>query len=196
MAEYSKNDIEYLAAKKYYEGTATVDTMATQLGSVTETAPANDTASSGLNGRLQRIAQRLTSLIALLPTALGQALKAACLPVVTPVPLQTSSYATLSALGTYTSLTGTAPYRSFAVAVGYTAFAAGDTVVFEASYDGGTWVPVGLRSNAGTYVTSTTAAGVFVADQYLMKGISRIRVRKSVHVGTTDCYWAYTSEQG
>ena len=42
----------------------------TKTGSLTETAPASDTASSGLNGRLQRIAQRLTSLIALLPTAL------------------------------------------------------------------------------------------------------------------------------
>jgi len=37
-----------------------------KLGSLTETAPASDTASSGLNGRLQRIAQRLTSLITLL----------------------------------------------------------------------------------------------------------------------------------
>lgn len=43
----------------------------TKTGSLTETAPATDTASSGLNGRLQRIAQRLTSLIALLPTGLG-----------------------------------------------------------------------------------------------------------------------------
>jgi hypothetical protein len=43
----------------------------TKAGSLTEAAPASDTASSGLNGRLQRIAQRLTSLIALLPTALG-----------------------------------------------------------------------------------------------------------------------------
>jgi hypothetical protein len=42
-----------------------------ELGIVTETAPVSDTASSGLNGRLQRIAQRLSSLIALLPTALG-----------------------------------------------------------------------------------------------------------------------------
>jgi hypothetical protein len=41
------------------------------IGSLTETAPATDTASSGLNGRLQRVAQRLTSLIALLPAALG-----------------------------------------------------------------------------------------------------------------------------
>lgn len=40
-------------------------------GGLTETAPATDTASSGLNGRLQRIAQRITSLIALLPAALG-----------------------------------------------------------------------------------------------------------------------------
>jgi len=41
-----------------------------KVGSLTETAPASDTASSGLNGRLQRIAQRLTTLIALLPSAL------------------------------------------------------------------------------------------------------------------------------
>jgi hypothetical protein len=44
---------------------------ADSIGSLTETAPATDTASSGLNGRLQRIAQRITSLIALLPVALG-----------------------------------------------------------------------------------------------------------------------------
>lgn len=43
----------------------------TLIGAVTETAPASDIAPSGLNGRLQRIAQRLTSLIALLPTALS-----------------------------------------------------------------------------------------------------------------------------
>lgn len=43
-----------------------------RLGILTETAPASDTASSGLNGRLQRIAQRITSLI----TALGSPLQA------------------------------------------------------------------------------------------------------------------------
>lgn len=36
----------------------------TSTGALTEAAPANDTASSGLNGRLQRIAQNVTSLIA------------------------------------------------------------------------------------------------------------------------------------
>ena len=50
---------------------ASITTTNTEIGIVTETAPATDTASSGLNGRLQRVAQRLTSLIALLPTALG-----------------------------------------------------------------------------------------------------------------------------
>ncbi len=46
-------------------------TSNTRIGDVTEAAPASDTASSGLNGRLQRIAQRITSLIALLPASLG-----------------------------------------------------------------------------------------------------------------------------
>ena len=43
---------------------ANTDTLETLTGIVTETAPANDTASSGLNGRLQRIAQRVTTAIA------------------------------------------------------------------------------------------------------------------------------------
>jgi hypothetical protein len=49
---------------------ATVTTTNTEIGGLTEAAPASDTASSGLNGRLQRVAQRITSLIALLPSAL------------------------------------------------------------------------------------------------------------------------------
>jgi hypothetical protein len=49
---------------------ATVTTTNTEIGGLTEAAPASDTASSGLNGRLQRVAQRLTSLISLLPSAL------------------------------------------------------------------------------------------------------------------------------
>jgi hypothetical protein len=50
---------------------ASDDDLQGKVGSLTETAPASDTASSGLNGRLQRIAQRVSSLIALLPTSLG-----------------------------------------------------------------------------------------------------------------------------
>lgn len=65
-------------------GAATSANQASELtliGAVTETAPVSDTASSGLNGRLQRIAQRLSSLIALLPTSLGQKTSAASLAV-------------------------------------------------------------------------------------------------------------------
>ncbi len=64
---------------------AATDTVATAngvlVGAVNETAPASDTASSGLNGRLQRIAQRLTSMIAQLPATLGQKAMAASLAV-------------------------------------------------------------------------------------------------------------------
>ena len=52
-----------------------------QVGATTESAPASDTAASGLNGRLQRIAQRITSLIALFPASLGQKTMAAAFPV-------------------------------------------------------------------------------------------------------------------
>lgn len=48
------------------------------IGATNESAAASDTATSGLNGLLKRIAQRLTSLIALFPAALttnGSALK-------------------------------------------------------------------------------------------------------------------------
>jgi hypothetical protein len=62
-------------------GAATEATLDARTGALTEAAPGTDTASSGLNGRLQRIAQRLTSLIALLPAALGQTTKAASLSV-------------------------------------------------------------------------------------------------------------------
>lgn len=70
-----------------------------QTGSLTETAPATDTASSGLNGRLQRIAQRITSLIALIPASLGTKSAATSLAVA----LSTEDAATIG------SLTETAP---------------------------------------------------------------------------------------
>lgn len=59
------------AAGSFSVTIASDDGVQSKLGIVTETAPASDTASSGLNGRLQRVAQRLTSLIALVPTSLG-----------------------------------------------------------------------------------------------------------------------------
>lgn len=61
---------------------ASDDSSLALLGAVNETAPATDTASSGHSGRLQRIAQRLTSLIALVPASLGQKAMSASMAVV------------------------------------------------------------------------------------------------------------------
>ena len=61
-------------------GTTAVDLPAL-LGATNETAPTTDTGSSGLSGRLQRIAQHITSLIDLLPASLGQKTKALSFPV-------------------------------------------------------------------------------------------------------------------
>lgn len=71
-------DITQTAAVNLIKGAGakdftTLDTLLdARVGPLTETAPATDTASSGLNGRLQRIAQLITSLITLIPASLGQ----------------------------------------------------------------------------------------------------------------------------
>ena len=90
-------------------GVATETTLAAAnvlIGAVNETAPASDTASSGSNGRLQRIAQRITSLIALLPASLGAKTGANSLSVVPasdatyPVSAAAASNATSTAYAT------------------------------------------------------------------------------------------------
>jgi hypothetical protein len=58
------------------------DAEAVLIGAVNETAPVTDTASSGLNGRLQRLALLISNLASRWPAALGQALGAESFPVV------------------------------------------------------------------------------------------------------------------
>jgi hypothetical protein len=74
------------------------------LGAVTETAPASDTASSGLNGRLQRIAQRLTAMISQLPASLGIKTAAASLSV---APASDAVFATAPAPSVLANRSGT-----------------------------------------------------------------------------------------
>ncbi len=104
-----------LASSPLPTGAATEATLAsrlsesdfdTKVGSLTEAAPASDTASSGLNGRLQRIAQRLTSLIALIPTALGQGTMATSFKVVLPSD-QSAIPASQSGTWNVTNISGT-----------------------------------------------------------------------------------------
>lgn len=71
-----------------------LSTIDTDLGNTSETAPASDTATSGLNGRLQRVAQRLTSLIALLPASLGNKTAANSLSVTQSVENSTGNITT------------------------------------------------------------------------------------------------------
>lgn len=77
------------------------------IGALTETAPGTDTASSGLNGRMQRIAQRITSLIAQLPSGLGPQAGASSLSVVEANPT------TVTIVSLQTNATGTT-YNAFA----------------------------------------------------------------------------------
>lgn len=62
----------------------TIATDDARIGPVNETAPATDIASSGLNGRAQRIAQDITAMSAKLPSALGPATIANSLSVTLP----------------------------------------------------------------------------------------------------------------
>lgn len=87
-------------------GAATEATLDARTGALTETAPGTDTASSGINGRLQRIAQRITSLIALLPASLGPKAGAASLSVVEATPT------TVTIVSLQTNATG-ATYNAF-----------------------------------------------------------------------------------
>jgi hypothetical protein len=90
--------------------TASTEDVA-RTGIITETAPATDTASSGLNGRLQRMAQRITSLIAQIPATLGPKTPALSLSMVpallTPFAkaagLTTSPFGATGAAGDYMS---------------------------------------------------------------------------------------------
>lgn len=137
---------------------AALDMGAVQ-GAVTETAPATDTASSGLNGRLQRIAQRITSLIALLPAALGQSTMANSLRVViasdqSAVPLsRTQSGSTTIGLTSGNSaaiaLTGISAVKLFKIATfGNTSIVA---LKYQVSHDGTNWFD--LRSPSGALIT-------------------------------------------
>jgi hypothetical protein len=98
-----------------------------QLGATNETAPASDIATSGLNGRLQRIAQRLTSLIALFPSTLGQKAMANSFAVTIasdqasiPVTAATSGTATLTSVAS--SATSVSLLASSASRKGFSVF--------------------------------------------------------------------------
>jgi len=166
----------------------------TLIGAVTETAPASDTASSGLNGRLQRIAQRITSLIALLPSALGQSTMANSLAVVlasnqSAIPV-TASVTDATASGNITTqnlnpTTGAATAGSTValalsgngtVTVQVTGTYTG-ALTAQGTVDGSTWVALSsiMNVNTGLNLATITSAlqGIF---QLEVSGLAQVRI--------------------
>ncbi len=78
------------------------------IGTLTETAPATDTASSGLNGRLQRVAQRLTTLIGTTLSGVGHTAAPSAVSDGTAIPLIADKVGKLIAVGSIRDLKGEA----------------------------------------------------------------------------------------
>lgn len=62
-------------------GNTSLADAVTRLGAVDEGAPASDVANAGINGRLKRLTQRVSAIVAALPATLGAKLSAASLSV-------------------------------------------------------------------------------------------------------------------
>lgn len=164
---------------------ANQSTLNTRIGDVTETAPATDTASSGLNGRLQRIAQRLSSLIALIPAALTSAggFKVSLLEQVgTDTTLQNAVSATGNGATLDVSGVGTIAIQIIGT------FSA--TITFEANIDGTNWVSIlGVSAQTGSAATSTTGMGMF---RFSVAGYKQFRARVTWTSGTSVTVIAHT----
>jgi len=142
---------------------ASDDLVQAKLGIVTESAPATDTASSGINGRLQRVAQRLTSLMAQIPTALGGTTSAASLSVAPA----TDAYAVLPSVSTNVLLSAAASTNGTSVKAtagavksiqGYNAKA---TAVFLKFYNKASAPTVGTDTPVKTLYVPASSAFVF-----------------------------------
>ena len=154
---------------------------AAAIGALTEAAPGTDTASSGLNGRLQRIAQRLTTLITAIGTPLqaggsvgitgsvtvtGPLTDAQLRTTAVPVAFANGQFGTATATiasGANTSATvdlGT--NRLFGIVMP-TAWTAAD-IAFQASIDGTTFFDVFTDDSARLYVFTDgyTTGGRFI----------------------------------
>jgi hypothetical protein len=187
-----------LGAKTMAASTSvTIATDDARIGPVNETAPASDTASSGLNGREQRIAQNLTTINGKLP-ALGPATSALSIPVTTPSndafgPVvsvtrtnDTNVYAANDVIG---AATGSTAALTFAVAPG-----AGQWMITSASLeiDAAAVISGETSYNLDCYsVTPPSALGDNVAwdipsgDRASFQGIGEILLGTPVDRGST-----------
>lgn len=163
----------------------------TLLGATNETAPASDTATVGLNGRLQRIAQNITAFIALFPGALaGNGGLKVGLPDVRPAAVNitardivSSSASGQNAVGIVTGAPTANSTNSQAIngestaRIQITGTWTG-TLAFEGSADGGTtWFAQPARGTGTVYTLgSVTGNGLFTVD---VSGLTNLRVRST-----------------
>lgn len=179
------------------------------IGGLTETAPTTDTASSGLNGRLQRLAQRISSLIALLPVALGSGggLKVdgsgTALPVsqfgapwvvqepdanalaVSPVASGVGNASVTSATTIFS--VDTSGYNGISVQI--TSAGTTCTVTYEGSNDNATWNTVPFISSVVNSAGSTTSNSLIGGNIPCLYRFMRARV-STYGSGTVTAYYA------
>lgn len=157
-----------------------------KIGALTEAAPATDTASSGLNGRLQRIAQRLTSLIGLLPTSLGQKAAANSFAVVMASDQPSIPVAASPQRGALTDRSGAATTTSAEIVPANS----NRNYFFIQNHSGGTiWINFGVAA-----VTTRPSIRLQNGDSYSMEGsfISTQAIHAIAASGTRD----FTAKEG
>jgi hypothetical protein len=126
----------------------------TLLGGVTETAPASDTASSGLNGRLQRIAQNITTAIASLASILAK------LPSLGTAGTPSSNVISVQGVSSGTSIIVGGPVAGGATAGGNPVLAGADFNSTLPTYTTGQrgGLQVTSRGSLRTYLTGAVSA--------------------------------------
>jgi hypothetical protein len=162
---------------------ATQVTQNTRIGDLTEAAPGTDTASSGLNGRLQRIAQRITSLIALVPTSLGQKAMADSFAVVlasdqTAIPARAER-------GTLTDRSGSIGTTSVQIAVANSA----RKYFFIQCHSGTIWLNFGTTAVASQPSISLSAGSTFVMEASFVS-------TEAIHLISSGGTRDYTAKEG
>jgi hypothetical protein len=175
--------------------TATDDGLIALIGSTTETAPATDTAASGTNGRLQRVAQNLTTLITKLSLGsqpLSAALATAIPKKLTIQGLQSTAAAQINLLDStgLDSATDVTDYNSAWLYV--TAASTGRNWQFNSAFDTGygfaqplpivevstgNIVSGAVSTSTGTRIFHVNLSGVNFLQLTLSAGVTGVRSR-------------------
>lgn len=179
-----------------------VDGLESEIGATNEAAPSNDTNASGLNGRLQRIAQRLTTLIGFFT---GSSLGALAVEIKNQLSYTIDSVSNVILKGTRVAATtmqnavsatanGTSlDVDGYASAILEVTGTFSATVTFEGSEDDSVWYSL----NAHKIGTDTIAATATTTGLYRVNcaGLKSIRARVTWTSGTSITVKGYAYSQ-